>query len=214
MITLWGRRSSSNVQAVMWCLAELGLACERKDAGHIYGVVNTADYLAINPNGTIPTLIDGHYPPIWESGAILRYLASAYAPPGFWPHERIERAYVDMWAEWAKINFAMKFTGQIFWALVRTPPSRRDPAAILAAVKIIDKTLDIAEQQLEGRFFLAGDTFTLADIQFGHCLYRYFDIPIERPERPNLKRYYAALTERSAFLHHVMVDYDELRAAD
>ncbi|MBA4783842.1 MAG: glutathione S-transferase family protein [Rhizobiales bacterium] len=214
MIKVWGRRSSSNVQSVLWCLAELELAVERVDAGYIYGVNNTPDYLTINPNGTIPTLIDGDNAPLWESGAILRYLANRYAPPAFWPHDLVARAHVDMWAEWAKLNVASKFTATIFRPVVRTAPSKRDARAIESAIGDLDKVLDIGERQLTERPYLAGQDFTLADIQFGHCLFRYFDIDIKRPERPNLKRYYETLKKRPAFAAHVMVCYDELRIHD
>ena len=76
---------------------------------------------------------------------------------------------------------------------------------------MLGKQFDIAEAQIADRQFLAGDDFSLADIQFGHVLYRYFDIPIERPSHPNLRRYYDALTARPAFQEHVMVSYEELR---
>ena len=79
MLKVWGRKTSSNVQAVMWCIAELGLEHERIDAGLTYGVVDTPEYLAMNPNGMIPTIRDGDNPPLWEAGAILRYLANSNA---------------------------------------------------------------------------------------------------------------------------------------
>lgn len=214
MIKIWGRRSSSNVQSVMWCLSELELPVIRLDAGYIYGVTDTPDYLAMNPNGTIPTIVDGENPPLWESGAILRYLSNTYAPHTFWPHDPVMRARVDQWAEWSKINVAAKFTAPIFQKLVRTAPSKRDYGAIEAAVLTLDKFLDIAERQLSQTPYLAGDDFTLADIQFGHCLYRYFDVDIKRPHRENLQRYYAALSERACYIEHVMVAYDELRISD
>ena len=81
MLKVWGRRSSSNVEALLWCLEELNLGYERIDAGFIYGVVDTPEYLAMNPNGTVPTLQDGDGPPLWETGAILRYIAGAYSRP-------------------------------------------------------------------------------------------------------------------------------------
>jgi glutathione S-transferase len=214
MLTVWGRRSSSNVQALMWCIGELGLPYRRHDAGHNYGVTDTPDFLAMNPNGTVPVLRDGNGQPLWETGAILRYLAGRYGAAPFWPAESPDRAHVDRWAEWAKINVALGFTAPIFWRVVRTAPSRRDPAAIAQAVARLDGLLDIAETQLSRGAFLAGDDLTLADIQFGHVLYRYFDIPIARRHRPALRRYYDALVTRPAFREHVMVSYEELRVLD
>ena len=198
----------------MWCIGELGLTCERVDAGLSYGVVDTPEYLSMNPNGTVPTLQDGDNPPLWESGAILRYLANSYADDAFWPANPQARANVDKWAEWSKLNIASKFTAPVFWRVVRTPPSRRDPDAIRDALKVLDKFLAIADARLSKDAFLAGKELTLADIQFGHCLYRYFDIDIERSDHPNVRRYYDALTERPQFREHVMVSYEELRETD
>ncbi len=211
MIKVWGRKSSSNVQAVMWCLAELDLDCSRLDAGLTYGVVDTPEYRAMNPNGRVPTLQDGGNTPIWESGAILRYLANTYGPDPFWPSDPVERVRVDQWAEWAKINVALEFTSPVFWRVVRTPSSRRDQAAIDAAVSYLTGNLAIADEQLRTNLFLAGNDFTLADVQFAHCLYRYFDINIERRSLPNLERYYSLVSERVAFQRHVQVSYEELR---
>lgn len=214
MLTIWGRRTSSNVQALMWCVGELGLAHVRHDAGHRYGGTDTPDFLAMNPNGTVPVLRDGDAAPLWETGAILRYLATRHGAAPFWPDGLAERAHCDKWAEWAKINIALGFTAPIFWRVVRTAPSRQDPAAIEAALAKLDPFLDIAEAQLRRHPFLAGAAFTLADIQFGHVLFRYFDIAIHRRDRPALHRYYQALTGRPAFREHVMLPYDELRVTD
>jgi glutathione S-transferase len=213
MLTVWGRKTSSNVQALMWCIGELGLPRERRDAGHRHGGTDTPDFLAMNPNGTVPVLRDGgDGEPLWETGAILRYLAARYGEAPFWPPDGPARARVDKWAEWAKINVAMRFTAPVFWRVVRMARAERDPAAIGEAVGKLDGMLDIAEARLSRGAFLAGDDFTLADIQFGHVLFRYFDIPIARRKRPPLRRYYDALTARPAFREHVMVSYEELRA--
>ncbi|NQV44246.1 MAG: glutathione S-transferase family protein [Rhodospirillales bacterium] len=214
MLKIWGRKSSSNVQAAMWCIGELGLAYERIDAGFTYGVVDTPEYLSLNPNGTVPTLQDGQEAPIWETAAILRYLSDRYGSEEFWPRDSIERASIDMWAEWAKVNIALNFTEPVFWRVVRTPPSKRDWHAIGQALKALGKFMNLAENKLSGSPFLAGDHFTLADIQFGHVLFRYFDIDIDRTNFPEVRRYYEALTTRDAYQKHVMVSYDELRVAD
>ena len=214
MLKIWGRRSSSNMQALMWCVGELGLEFDRTDAGFTYGVVDTPEYRAMNPNGTVPTVIDGDNPPLWETGAILRYLAGKYGSDAFWPKDPYARADVDRWAEWSKINIAANFTAPVFWRTVRTAPSRRDPAAIDDALRKLGEFLDVAETHLAHQRYLADDHFTLADIQFGHCLYRYFDIDIDRANRPNLRRYYETLADRPAYREHVMISYEELRVTD
>ena len=213
MLTVWGRRSSSNVQALMWGIGELGLAYERHDAGFRYGVVDTPEFLAMNPNGTVPVLRDGDGPPLFETGAILRYLASRYgAGDAFWPSDAAARAAVDQWAEWAKINVSLNFTVPIFWQLVRTAPKDRDAAVIARGLTALNRYLDTAEPRLARHAHLVGDAFTLADIQLGHLLYRYYDVPLERTERPALAAYYERLQARPAYREHVMVSYEELGA--
>ena len=214
MRKLWGRKSSSNVQAVRWCLEVLGLEYEQIDAGIHYGVVDTDEYYAINPNRTVPTLQEDDQVSLWESGAIIRYLASQYGPVSFWPSDSRERSRVDQWAEWSKINIALGFTGPVFWKVVRTAPSKQDPQLIAENLKTLDRYLSIADRQLAGKEFLTSDQITVADIQFGHVLYRYYDISIRRSEHPNIERYYHMLSERPDYQQCVMVNYDELRVLD
>ena len=212
MLTIWGRKTSSNVQALMWCVGELGLAHERHDVGHLHGGTDTPEFIAMNPNRTVPVLRDGDNPPLWETGCILRYLAARYGGGGaFWPDDLLARAEVDRWAEWSKINTALGFTGPVFWRVERTRRAKRDPAAIARAVKALEEKLAIAEARLARHAHLAGDDFTLADIQFGHVLYRYFNIEIERAPLPALAAYFERLTARPAYREHVMLSWDELR---
>ena len=211
MLTIWGRKTSSNVQALMWCIGELGLDYLRFDVGHRYGGTDGEAFYQLNPNRTVPVLQDGDNPPLWETGAILRYLASRYADDAFWPGDLLARTEVDRWAEWSKQNIALGFTAPVFWRVVRTPAAERDPQAIAAAVTSLEQKLAIAEARLAGSRYLVGDTLTLADIQFGHVLYRYFAIDIPRRPLPHLAAYYARLTARPAFRQHVMVSYDELK---
>lgn len=212
MLTVWGRADSSNVQALMWAIGELALPVQRIDAGHRFGGTDSPEFLAMNPNATVPVLRDGDGPALWETGAILRYLANRYAPDSFWPADPVARADIDRWAEWAKINVAMAFTAPVFWRVVRTPTERRDPVAIAAALATLNARLAIAEARLAQQPFLCGPALTLADIQFGHILHRYFDIAIDRPALPALEAYSRRLTERPAYRAHVMVSYDALRA--
>lgn len=195
----------------MWCIGELGLSYERFDIGHKFGGTETDEFGRLNPNRTVPVLQDGTNPPLWETGPILRYLASQYADNSFWPTDLLARTEIDRWAEWAKINIAMEFTVPVFWSVVRTPKQERDPVAIQDAVSSLEAKLAIADRQLGMTPYLVGSDLSLADIQLGHILFRYFDISIARADLPNLAGYYARLTERPAFQEHVMVSYDELR---
>ena len=76
MLTVYGRTDSSNVQAVMWCIAELALPHERYDLGHRFAGTNTPKFIAMNPNRMVPVLVDGESSALWESSALLRYLAN------------------------------------------------------------------------------------------------------------------------------------------
>ncbi|MGA2493597.1 MAG: glutathione S-transferase family protein [Roseiarcus sp.] len=213
MLTIWGSKTSSNVQALMWCVGELGLPFRRHDVGHKYGGADTPEFLAMNPNGLIPVLRDGDGEPLWETGAILRYLAARYGDDSFWPRDAAARAHVDKWAEWAKINVVMNFTGGVFWRVVRVAARDRDEAGVQRGLTTLAPFLDIAERRLAAHAFLCGDAFTLADVQFGHILFRYFDITIPRAERPALRNYYDRLGKRPAYREHVMVSYEELRVS-
>lgn len=212
MLTVWGRKTSSNVQALMWCIGEMELPYVRHDIGHKYKGTETDFYYSLNPNRTVPVLQDGTAPPLWETGAILRYLANRYGAESFWPSDDIQKANIDKWAEWSKINVATAFNLPVFWRVVRTPQENRDEQAITEAMVKLENYLSVAEAQFEKHRFLAGDDFSLADIQFGHVLYRYYDIDVVRKSLPRLRAYYENIAVRPAFQEHVMVTYEELRA--
>ncbi|WLS80399.1 glutathione S-transferase family protein [Erwinia pyri] len=212
MLTVWGRKTSSNVQALMWCIGEMQLPYVRHDIGHKYKGTETDFFYSLNPNRTVPVLQDGAAFPLWETGAILRYLANQYGSESFWPSDALKKANVDRWAEWSKINVAMAFTAPVFWRVVRTPEDQRDENAIKEAMTNLEKNLLIAETQLAKHRFLAGDDFSLADIQCGHVLYRYYEIDVIRQPLPNLRAYYEHLASRPAWQEHVMVSWEDLRA--
>ncbi|MGI9390679.1 MAG: glutathione S-transferase family protein [Boseongicola sp.] len=210
MLTVYGRTTSSNVQALLWGLEELRLSYSRLDYGEVFGGLDTPEFWAMNPHGQIPVLTVGKTA-LFETPAILRYLAAAHGADSFWPSDPLERAKVDMWAEWAKHSVAEAFTGPVFWRTARTLPERRDPELIRANLDCLEDALDKAEPRLSAMPFLCGDHLTLADIQFGHVLYRYFDIQIDRRALPALRKYYDRLADRPAYQSAVMVSYDTLR---
>lgn len=195
----------------MWCIGELGLSFRRHDVGHRFGGTDTDAFAAMNPNCTVPVLQDGANPPLWETGCILRYLANRYGHGAFWPDDLIARTEVDRWAEWSKINIALGFTAPVFWRVVRTADKDRDVKALASAVTALEAKLKIAEKRLEHQPFIVGDAFTLADIQLGHVLFRYYDIDIPRADLPALWAYHDRLKQRPAYVEHVMVCYEELR---
>ncbi len=212
MLKVWGRATSSNVQKAMWAIGEIGLAHERIDVGGAFGGLDTAQFRAMNPNGLIPVIEDqGRF--LWESNAILRYLAGRHGAGGLYPADPWTRALADQWMDWVLTTLNPAF-GQIFVSLVRTPPSKQDPKAIAAAAAHTGQVLGILDRRLAASAFVAGPDLTMGDIAFGPILFRYFTLEIERPSLPQVEAYYARLTGRPAFRDHVMVSYDSLRARD
>ena len=195
---------------IHWALLELGMPFQRHDMGGAFGGLDTPEFRALNPAGKIPVIVDDDQA-VFESGAILRYLAARCGDETFWPRDPMSRAQIDKWMEWARHDIAEAFTVPIFWRVVRTPEAQRDPHAIEAAVEAFETSLAIAEPRLTRHAWLTGRDFTPADIVFGHVLWRYFDIGVERKPGPAVTRYYEDLTENPCYREAVMVSYDDLR---
>lgn len=210
-VTIWGRQTSSNVQAVMWTVAELDLDYERHDVGGAFGGTDTPQYRAMNPMGLVPTLQDGDLT-LFESAAIVRYLGARYGDEAFWPTDPAARAPLDVIAEWSKTTFYSALTLDVFWQLIRTPPAQRDQAIIERGKKGLARFTAMAEDWLGEKDYLGGSGPCFADIMFGHFLYRYHTLEFEREDRPVLRAYYDRLTARPAYREHVMVDYSSLKA--
>jgi glutathione S-transferase len=202
-ITIWGRANSVNVQKVLWCLSELGLAYERIDAGMAFGRNRDPEYLAMNPNGRVPTLVDGDYV-LWESHSIMRYLVLAYRPDSpIYPQAPKRRAGIDRWLDWV-LSTVQPADRPVFWALVRTPPEQRDMVAIQKDADAEALVWEIADAQLARRRFLDGDDFTIADIAVGAFARRWLRVEgISKPKLPNLDRWFAELESRTGFQQHL-----------
>lgn len=202
-LTIWGRANSVNVQKVLWCLRELDLAYERIDAGMQFGHTNEPDYLALNPNARVPTLVDGDYV-LWESNSIMRYLCMAYGKSTtIYPQEPRRRAAVDRWLDWT-LSTVQPVDRPVFWALVRTPPERRDMAAIQKDADAEAVVWLIADAQLSTRRFIEGDDFTIADIAIGAYARRWLGVEgITRPKQPHLERWLKGLASRPGFAEFV-----------
>ena len=211
MITVWGRATSSNVQTVMWALAELGLAHERIDWGGAFGGNDDPEFRAMNPNGLVPVLKDGDVV-LWESPAIVRYLGARYGDERFWPQDPGVRARLDMWAEWVKTSVAPQLVYKVFWQLVRTTAAARSMAAVASGAEALRELMPRLDARLKEGAYLGGDDVCFADIVAGHVLYRYMTLEFEKAATPHLDAYYARLAARPAYAEHVMVSYDSLRA--
>jgi glutathione S-transferase len=199
---VWGRATSSNVMKVLWALGELGLPFERIDVGGSFGKTDTPDYRGMNPTGLVPTLQEDGFT-LWESNAILRYLCQAHAPQSpLWPQDARARANVDRWMD-AQQTVLNRPMGVVFWGLVRTPPDKRDPAAIAQGVADAAKAYGLIEAELAKHAYIAGPDFTLADIPWGVHVHRWFNIAFDRPPLPHLRAWYDRLCERPAYRQHI-----------
>ncbi|KQY91952.1 hypothetical protein ASD21_16825 [Caulobacter sp. Root1455] len=210
MLKIWGRRSSANVQKVLWLVGELGLPHEHVPAGGDFGGLDDPAFRAMNPHGKVPVIADGGTV-VWESHAILRYLAATRGADRFWPADPTARAPVDGWMDWAQTALQPAFLGGVFWGGYRTPAAQRDEAAVARALDQTARCLTRVDARLADRPFVVGETLSLADIAIGTHLYRYFELEIDRPALPRLEGWYDRLRDRSAYREHVMVPFGELK---
>ena len=207
-ITLLGRLSSVNVQKVVWALEELRLDYEQVNLGGKFGGLDEPAYRALNPNGKVPTLRDGELV-VWESHAIVRYLAAGYGTGSLWPVDVKRRAIVDQWTDWTATTFQPAWI-DVFWRFVRTPAAQHDKAAIGRALAAAFEAYAHLDRGLAASPFLGGETLTYADIVAGASMFRWMTMKIERPPLPNLEAWYRRLEERPAFRKGVCVSYEDL----
>lgn len=203
MLKIWGRTNSINVQKVMWTVAELDLKHERVDAGLQHGVVNDPWYREMNPNGRVPVIDDGGFV-LWESNAIVRYLAAKHSAGRLHPIDLHAHADADRWMDWATSTVAPVMT-PLFWGLIRTAPEKRDMTAIAGHAKGMEALAAILDRRLEGKQFICGDELTMGDVPLGCFVYRWYALPIEHPALPHLRAWYERLAQRPGFAQHVML---------
>lgn len=204
MRIIWGRANSSNVMKLLWFAAETGMPYERRDAGGAYGLTQDAAYKAMNPNALVPVLQEPDGWALWESNSILRYLAGS-TPGGeaLYPAEARARAGIERWMDWQLAHLSAPMT-TIFFTHVRIPEAERDWPATEAARQKAAALWALLDQRLEGRDFIE-ERFSLADIALGIFAHRWFALPVERPELPNLRRWYDGLCRRPGYATHVCV---------
>jgi glutathione S-transferase len=202
VIKIWGRNTSSNVQKVMWAVGEIALPHERIDIGGPFGQNREPAYLAMNPNGLVPTLEEEDGFVLWESNAIVRYLAAKHRAGVLEPADPHQRARASAWMDW-QLSAAAPAISDAFMGLIRTPPEKRNHAAIEESKKRTTAAMTILDGQLGKTAYVAGDAFSYGDIPVAVMAYRYRALVPERPPLPQFERWYAAIAARRAFKDQV-----------
>ena len=202
MLNIWGRISSINVRKVVWCAQELGLDFQRTEAGGKFGVVQTPDYLALNPNALVPCIDDGEDEArvvLWESNVIVRYLCARHSHGALYPIDLPARFDAERWMDWQQTTMN-KASGGAFVQWVRVAAAERNDAVIAASVNATEPLFALLDAHLATRAFLCGDQFTMADIPLGCEAHRWFGLPASeytRPAWPNVERWFADLKARA-----------------
>jgi glutathione S-transferase len=202
VIKIWGRNTSSNVQKVMWAVGEIGLPHERIDIGGPFGKNRDAAYLALNPNGLVPTLEEDDGFLLWESNSIVRYLAAKHRAGVLEPDDLRARARASAWMDW-QLSILAPAIFACFWGLIRTPPDQRDHAAIEESKKKTTAAMTILDTELGKTAYLAGNAFSYGDIPAAVMANRYRQLVPERPPLRHFERWYAAISARPAFKDQV-----------
>jgi glutathione S-transferase len=203
MIKVLGRANSINVQKVMWCAAELDLDVERQDVGGAFGGNDTDEFRAMNPNGSIPVLIDDDLV-LWESNAIVRYLCDRYGNAHWRPASAQKVGLSGQWMDWYLTSMHPPMT-TLFWQLIRTDAGLRDKEKIDASIARATELWTMLDQHLASRNFILGDDISLADIPLGSSAYRWHSMDFERPDLPNLKAWWDSLAARQTYRDNVMI---------
>lgn len=185
MMRLWGRKSSINVQKVLWCLTELGMQegkdFERIDAGLHFGVNRTPEFLKLNPNGLVPTLEDGDIV-LWESNTIMRYLARQYDKRGRFPNDIASQYGSEKWLDW-QVGTLWPALRAPFLSLTRVPENERKYDAIKKGYQDTNNLLELLDTTLANQNYCSGKQFHIGDIALGLCVARWILVDETFPEK-------------------------------
>lgn len=200
-LKLLGKHTSINVRKVLWLCVELNLEIQHEDWGSGYRSTQTAEFLALNPNGMVPVLLDGDLV-LWESNTICRYLAGRERRDDLLPTAPAARARVEQWMDWqaTDLNTSWRYA---FLSLVRKSPAHADPGLLAAGVSEWNRHMQILERQLESTgSFVAGAGFTLADVVLGVSANRWLMTPMHKPDLPAVRDWFMRLQLRPGFQRH------------
>ena len=203
MLTIWGRLNSHNVKKAVWAAVESGVEWQRHDMGGKFGYTDA--YLAMNPNRLVPTIEDSARPgwSLWETNAILRYIADAHAPQ-LWAGDVGARAQTDKWLDWQFTFADAQRDG--FVQMVRRTPAERDTAAVERTVAATQKLMAIMEAELARQPWLSGEAFGIADIAMGAYAYTWVSLGFNQGAAvPHVRDWYARIRQRPGFAQYVAI---------
>ena len=204
MLKILGRATSTNVQKVLWVCDAQGIEYDHdNDIGGAFGRNNSAEYLAMNPNGRVPVVIDDGFV-MWESCSIIRYLARK-SKSDLYPSDFAERQTVERWMDWELSLLAPRHV-PVFVGMVRTKPEDRNPDAIANGVTQWNVAMQVLEDQLSETAYVAGAAFTLADIPIAPIVHRWYNLDIDRIDAPNIKRWYDSFAGDAGFQKWVNIE--------
>ncbi len=196
MLRIWGHRQAPNVRKVIWACAEFDLDFEVKEVGGPFGGTDAPEYRAMNPNGRIPTIDDDGFV-LWESHAILRYLANKAGAEDIYPEDPRTRARVDQWLDWQGAHQAQAIRDLV--KITIKAKHAPDPTLLAAAEAEADMLFGILDGALAGGGYVAGEAFTIADIPVAVGYRRWVTLPIRRRPFPALEAWYVRVSTRPAF---------------
>lgn len=196
MLRIWGRMSSINVRKVVLCAQELDIDFQRLDAGGGFGIVNTPEFLAKNPNAMVPLLEEGHFT-LWESNVIVRYLCAKDSEGRLYPEDLHARFDAERWMDWQQttLNPAGR---EAFVQLIRKPGGQVDAAKVEASVAATEPLLDLLDAHLARQPFMAGSALSMADFPIACEIHRWWGLPLQRKARPHLDAWYRQMLSRAS----------------
>jgi glutathione S-transferase len=204
MIKIWGRENSVNVKKVLWCAQELGLKYDHINAGGAFGVVDTPEYRAMNPNGLVPCIEDDGFI-LWESNAVVRYLCAKYDGAGTLLSADLQKqAIANQWMDWTTSMFASPFR-DVLRNLIRLPAEQRNMSVVEKGVRDCSHHLGILDAALAKTPFLSGEMFGMGDIPMGCLVYGWLKMPIQHPQLAHVDAWYNRLAQRPAYQDKVML---------
>ena len=195
MLTIYGRKSSANVQKVHWICLEGNLEFKAINIGGKYGGHTSPEFKQINPNSTIPVLKDNDFI-IYESNSIIKYISDKYNI--LKSNNQKDIALNNQWIDWASLVFGLQCATYTAHNML-LPVEQRNPTIASETKKKIITSFEILDNQLNKYNFILNDELGLADIPIGCWLHRCVILDLKFSEFKSLDRWYRKLKQNEAF---------------